>query len=58
MLALLLGLHLLAGLDVLEGGMPRLLLVCEGLVRPRERVCGGEGEGGWGWGEGGVRVLG
>lgn len=49
MLALLLGLHLLAELDVLEGGMPRLLLVCEGLVRPRERVWGGEGEGGWGW---------
>ena len=40
MLALLLGLHLLAELDVLEGGMPRLLLVCEGLVRPRERVWG------------------
>jgi hypothetical protein len=57
-LALLLGLHLLAELDVLEGGIPRLLLVCKGLVRPRERVCGGEGEGGWGWGEGGVRVLG
>ena len=49
MLALLLGLHLLAELDVLEGGIPRLLLVCKGLVRPRERVWGGEGEGGWGW---------
>ena len=31
-LALLLGLHLLAGLDVLEGGVPRLLLVRESLL--------------------------